>query len=511
MPKGKKQKVRLINLNSLKSLTKKISKAGVFKVVFSALAATLFVIVMSFSTSPLYKENYGGDSAQFQTIGKIWANGGVPYRDAFDHKGPVIFFVNSIGYRLTGDKTGIVIIQIVCLFVTILLLFKICELASDKLYYGVIGVILSLIFLSIFYVEGNMTEEYCLPFITWSIYGLAKFFTSLKKSEKTEHSPKWAVIYGICFGVCLMTRVTNAIPVAIGVLTIAILLVVKKKWANLLKNAGYCFVGIMTVVAPFVIYFALQGALGDLYYCTIGFNLEYASRVRSWLEGATRDVFAHMSITLFPSYTLLLAAFLARERGKNTYSIFLALCGALEMIWFCSESFFPQYEMITVPQVALLLNELILQKNSSEARLLQSLVIALIVILCYGQVQAVSKKVTDNYHTFSQPTTEQQDVEYLISTIPETEKNSFVAFGGNELKDVYLRNNLFPHYKYFAIQGWHSLFSENIKNNVHDTFAHGDAKWILADEDKVKIEDILDSRYNIVNERGRYTLYRISE
>ena len=76
---------------------------------------------------------------------------------------------------------------------------------------------------------------------------------------------------------------------------------------------------------------------------------------------------------------------------------------------------------------------------------------------------------------------------------------------------VFQSFNLFPHYKYFAIQGWHSLFSENIKNNVHDTFAHGDAKWILADEDKVKIEDILDSRYNIVDERGRYTLYRISE
>ncbi len=479
--------------------------------VFSALAAILFVLTMSFSTSPFYKENYGGDSAQFQTIGKVWANGGVPYRDVFDHKGPIIFFANSIGYRLTGNKTGVAIVQIVCLFITILILFKICELASKKFYYGVVGVILSLIFLSIFYVEGNMTEEYCLPFIAWSIYGLAKYFNSARKGEEIEHSPKCALIYGVCFGVCLMTRATNAVPVAIGVLVVAVWLIVKKKWINLLKNAGCCLAGAMMVIIPFVLYFASQGALGDLLYGTIGFNLEYASGVRSWLEGATKEVFVHMSIILFPSYMLLLAAFLAWKRGKNTYSIFLALCAVLEVVWFCSESFFPQYEMITVPQIALLLNELILQKDSGEARLLQSLIIALVVILCYGQVQEVSKKVLDSYRTFSQLTAEQRDVEYLINTIPETEKNSFVAFGGNELKDVYLRNNLTPHYKYFIIQGWHSLYSENIKKNIHDTFAYGDAKWILADEDKIKIKDILDSRYNAIDERGRYTLYKISE
>ena len=63
---------------------------------FCLLAAAGFVLVASTSTSPLYAgyyaygENAGGDSLQFQTIGKAWLDGSVPYRDTFDHKGPML-------------------------------------------------------------------------------------------------------------------------------------------------------------------------------------------------------------------------------------------------------------------------------------------------------------------------------------------------------------------------------------------------------------------------------------
>ena len=59
-----------------------------------------FTLVFSVSTSPLYPKYYGatelidgGDSLQFQQIGKGWLEGKVPYRDMFDHKGPIIFLL----------------------------------------------------------------------------------------------------------------------------------------------------------------------------------------------------------------------------------------------------------------------------------------------------------------------------------------------------------------------------------------------------------------------------------
>ena len=61
-----------------------------------------FLLRFSYSTSFLWPGYCGYDSAIFQTIGKYWAQGSVPYRDLFDHKGPLIFFIDMLGYWLHG-------------------------------------------------------------------------------------------------------------------------------------------------------------------------------------------------------------------------------------------------------------------------------------------------------------------------------------------------------------------------------------------------------------------------
>lgn len=71
-------------------------------IVLLGIIAFLFVLIFSFSTSPLYPNYWGSDSAQFQTIGMAWASGKIPYRDIFDHKGPFIFWVNMLGYKMGG-------------------------------------------------------------------------------------------------------------------------------------------------------------------------------------------------------------------------------------------------------------------------------------------------------------------------------------------------------------------------------------------------------------------------
>lgn len=64
----------------------------ILRIVLSVIGI-LFVCLFSYSTSPLYSGYYGGDSAQFLTIGKAWMLGKIPYKEMFDHKGPFIFLV----------------------------------------------------------------------------------------------------------------------------------------------------------------------------------------------------------------------------------------------------------------------------------------------------------------------------------------------------------------------------------------------------------------------------------
>lgn len=72
-------------------------------IIFSFLGSTIFLLIFSWSTSPLYL-TYGGDSLFFQIIGLGITQGKIPYVDLFDHKGPVPFFMDALGYSLGIGK-----------------------------------------------------------------------------------------------------------------------------------------------------------------------------------------------------------------------------------------------------------------------------------------------------------------------------------------------------------------------------------------------------------------------
>jgi hypothetical protein len=76
-------------------------------IMFIILSST-FVTLFSYTTSPIYSE-WGDtpDSPIFQIIGKYWKEGWIPYKDLWDLKGPYIFFMDAIGYWLTGTRITI--------------------------------------------------------------------------------------------------------------------------------------------------------------------------------------------------------------------------------------------------------------------------------------------------------------------------------------------------------------------------------------------------------------------
>ena len=75
--------------------------------VLLSLMAIFYILIFSTTTSPFWGEPFAGDSAMFQTIGKYWAKGHLPYVSLWDSKGPIIFFINAIGYFLTDSNLGV--------------------------------------------------------------------------------------------------------------------------------------------------------------------------------------------------------------------------------------------------------------------------------------------------------------------------------------------------------------------------------------------------------------------
>ena len=298
---------------------------------------------------------------------------------------------------------------------------------------------------------------------------------------------------------------------SVGVLIISITLLLKRQYLNLLKNAFFFIGGFVLITIPFILYFAYYDALNDFFYATIQYNLEYQKNMSSWLNNCTGEDVVNYSIVYFTSYSIFFTAILTLMRRKYFWAAYCMVCGGLESYLFLSGALYAQYAIVTLPQFLLLLNEIVLlppatSKDYSISSL-KIIFLAGITIFCQnalGQFVTVPPNTRNTYNHFNEI-----GYESLLEIIPGTERNSFVAYGDNSLKTIYLLHELEPYYKYFSIQEWHSSFSLYIKKDIHKTFQEGNVLWILTGGNTDTINDVLETRYSLIDETGNYKLYRL--
>lgn len=475
-------------------MTERVKKLEIWGILL--ILAIFFVLFRSYSTSFLFPDIYGNDSAQFQIIGRMWSGGKLPYVDCFDHKGPVIFLIDMIGYKITGNSVGIMILQIVFMFFTLLALYAMCK---DNKYWFVI-ILASIFTIAFNYAEGNLTGEYCLPFLSYSMYLQLKYINE----EDKEHSPGSAFFYGISFAVCLLTRLSNAIPVVAGVVVITFYLIKMRKWKNLLHNVIAFLAGSMLLLCPFVIYFGIKGQLYQFYFGTIGFNLLYQKRIESWIIGADMHTWVQFAIVYIAYFTIFISGILALMLHKYRLVIYCVVLALAESWLFLGGAGFSQYGIIAIPNITLFW-VLLLELGVKYSKLVHRLSVLFLCGYVLFTGGRMVNRIAENMTVKEDSATE--EIDGLIAYIPEEDRDCFIAYGDDTLKAVYLKYHIDPCYPYFAIQEWHASFSNAVRESIHQTFQSEKAKWILAGETTNGIQDILDEHYELVAKTNGYRLY----
>ena len=489
-----------------------------------AVVATFFVLIFSYSTSPIYRGYYsfggpydGGDSMHFQTDGFSWLHGQVPYRDFFDHKGPLIFLINMIGFWLGGgSRYGIVVLQIIALTITLIFIWKISQLVKRSGLWGWMSILVTLVFLAAPYNVGNSVQEYHLPFIIAAMYFIVKYLYAKKQGE---HNPWWAALYGVSIGSCLLLQITDVVPIAVGVVVIAILLIRQKLWNNLWQNFLYGLAGFLAILLPFVVYFLICGAFGDFIYVSVIYNFEYAARMNSWIMGMDGGALANFIIIYMAFFCGIGATILAFVRKKWAYAAMLAACCVLETYLFTSGQAYSQYIVPFIYQIGLFLNEIILFEHRDEIKNIGFIaLISLVASLTYQQCTARLSAVVDQYRHIRAATEITPDFEPLINRhYGEIQESSLVTFLGEiEAKGLYVRYKIIPHGRFPLIQAWLSQFSDRVKDEIHGELENNRAEFLLttkedADDKLYGINDILDRYYKLIDSNGKYRLYRLKE
>ena len=240
-----------------------ISQFG--KVLACLLLAGIFLLPIS----PWIRPYAGNDSSVFLYIGNGILNGQVPYRDVWDHKPPLIYLINTLSLLLTpGSTWGIFFLQVAFLGAANLILWNLLSTRIQRIYllFPLILLDLECLLLS---QGGNLTSFYPIPF---QLLAFAIFLRITQQSAPF----KTGFGLGLCFLCTILIRPTAVGEfIALGlVVLLNNLLETPARW---LKFVLGLLVSAICLITPFLLYFAFNHALADLWDQVYVFNRYYSA------------------------------------------------------------------------------------------------------------------------------------------------------------------------------------------------------------------------------------------
>lgn len=485
--------------------------------VFMALVIPLILMNISVSTTPIAKQFYGYDMQVFITQGMFWTKGLIPYKDAFDHKGPLTFLIYAVGWMI-HSKNGIFVLQCIALWISSIFAYVICKQFISNRYIALVGVISFWVCFALVIDEGGLCEEFNLPVLMISTYLIIRF----SNSKFDEHPPRYAFVHGITVAASFCFRATNCIAICGAVFIITILLIKKQRYKNLIFNIIAFSFGFMIVFCPFLIYFALNKAVPDFMWGTFLYNFMYAS------EKVHHNSAEWQMICLYLS-PVIGSAFLAIWEPKRFRSV-IVFSSILTIIILVRCYFFPHYYIIALPFAPVSIGLLFRRGGNFTCDnwkcRTQIMGISAIIVICIfisaksvsnirakaGWIQSL-RECTDG-RVYEQMVCDQ------ISVIPAEDRDSVIAY--NTDAKWYIASNILPCYKYYFYQEWQCSKSPQMREENEKFYRSLTAKWIIVGKYGVNnavIQQVLTQHYDMqstihINEDNQeydILLYHIKE
>ncbi len=230
----------------------------------------IFTMIVMLPLHPHFMHHTLRDSGLFMYIGWRILEGEIPYKDVWDHKPPIIFYLNSLGL-LINEYWGIWLIQVIFIFTSFLLLHNILSKIFDN-YVSIVGIFISSISLFFAVEGGNLTTEYTILFQVLAIYLFYKYINN--------QNNKILFLIGVLGGLAFFTKQTSiGIWIAIGIYFLAEFFSKKNK-----KAVKEFIIRILTIgLGVFLnfmfwhLFFLSQNSLNEYYDANFHFNFVYSS------------------------------------------------------------------------------------------------------------------------------------------------------------------------------------------------------------------------------------------
>lgn len=480
-----------------------------------AVFCVVFMLILSASTSPLYKDYCDGDSSIFMLIAKGINSGKNLYTDYFDHKGPLLFYLNAAGLKLTGNKSGVFIIQCIFLWITSIFMYKTARIFT-KTVRAVICVLLTILAFGATISDGNFSEDYCMLFCMISIYFSVRFFA---KAPDMPHPGRYMYIYGICLGLCAFIRINNGIIICGIILTALVTDFINEHIRQALINIFYFLIGIMTVAVPICLFFLIKGTFSEMIFSTFTFNFIYASNGSS---DKTASDAADLIMWILPIISMIvISSVFAKRLGPRVASLITTISVFALIPIILGFGYIHYYTTLIplIPVYTAIFFFLVGNRINFPAAAL------CLIMLCtmYNYISNASYNIayySEKLYKQQNPTQYHDvysDIYYsaktLSSYIPEDERNS--VFGYNVSSAWFLTADIMPCYRLFTLQeSWAENYPK-FGREINEMMIETPPKWVIIHNIDVvqsrQFLNIINNNYSLVSEFQADALYQYNQ
>jgi len=325
------------------------------------------------------------DEGAYAYVAHIWLQGGLPYRDAFDHKPPLIYlmYMPPLAAGLPMALAVRLWSMLLCL-ANVGLVYAIGRQVWERhttllaaLLFGIAG--------SAFNLQGlilNTDQAMVLPV-------LAALWSAIKWHQSQRF--RFAVGTGLGLAAALLTK-----PVAI-VLVPTALLASHRSVASMARMIGGMLLGAMIIVISILGYFAARSGWSEFVFAVLTYNLSYARESQErWQLGPLVDMFAPFMpltlvalggifLTLFPPKSVPLDS---RVRGSQwlvvgwAAALLLAALGSLRAFIHYYYPIIPALALLAAPCIVWLANQhsVTTRVQYIAARLAPALLLAFLIV-----------------------------------------------------------------------------------------------------------------------------------
>ncbi|MGN1159534.1 MAG: hypothetical protein ACI4SE_04990 [Lachnospiraceae bacterium] len=290
----------------------------------------------------------GTDSGVFKYIAFAMTQGEMPYRDSFDHKGPLLYLINYFASYI-DFWYGIWVVEFAFMIVTICCLYKTFRLKCSRLI-SMCALLTVTAPLFAFFEGGNLAEEYAMTFIAMSLYIFLDYFLN---NNVTIFR---LILCGFSCGAVCMLRANMVAVWIVFCVAVIVRCIQEHDYRSLWKFIGFFSLGFAMMVVPILILLGCKGVLKDFIDCYLVFNMKYSSPTNTSGRGTILSqkirvflMFLNQSVVLLAFLILIYMAY----KKKNILNIANLLYFLLTLLLIAmSGREYPHYAMVLIPALA---------------------------------------------------------------------------------------------------------------------------------------------------------------